>query len=580
MSTVRFLSASPLWDDLAGQNAFRRPALLRFATDDFMDEIQKVLASKQPSALRKFVARYETWRQPSAGLPIPQGGPLLKLYQPVHGRFYMVTATLACRVPGLPEHTVDLADEETVSFVVRRVFEGREMAYVVREDGEGWAPVAAGALAEGEERHAMAGTFFTGDDHLTRRLFMGLIPVAKREAYVNGRELPETPAAPPPPGTITAEDPRVVEFQRTVLDPWVGLFDWFQTQTGFDPDTETDVDADLRRGDALTSASQASPLILMDFAEFLKVHLPEVWRAVSQQIPRTDLGIRQRALYDALQNVGIYDRNAQNRSTIRNEIWYADGYRGAFDALSLPASGGDPGLPAGFVARLMTGDPRDPNPTPAVPPSPAPNPAADHAALRALISRPTFSTNIFDRPIAALVRDALIEFGGPAETPGRLPSLPPLESATEPEVLFAIRCVYLRPRCGKKSPPLISDRSELFRMAGFYDPDAPARHLRVALPIDTSPAALRKYDRNVAFVLSNELRKQMSRVTSMKKLMDGKVGKVKGGLDVSVICSFSIPIITICALILLMLMVSLLNIVFWWIPFFITCFPVPRLKAK
>ena len=40
------------------------------------------------------------------------------------------------------------------------------------------------------------------------------------------------------------------------------------------------------------------------------------------------------------------------------------------------------------------------------------------------------------------------------------------------------------------------------------------------------------------------------------------------------ICSFSIPIITICALIVLMIFVSLLNIVFWWLPFFRICLPI------
>jgi hypothetical protein len=41
------------------------------------------------------------------------------------------------------------------------------------------------------------------------------------------------------------------------------------------------------------------------------------------------------------------------------------------------------------------------------------------------------------------------------------------------------------------------------------------------------------------------------------------------------ICSLSIPIITICALILLLIIVNLLNIVFWWLPYFKICFPIP-----
>jgi hypothetical protein len=46
------------------------------------------------------------------------------------------------------------------------------------------------------------------------------------------------------------------------------------------------------------------------------------------------------------------------------------------------------------------------------------------------------------------------------------------------------------------------------------------------------------------------------------------------------ICSLSIPIITICALILLMIIVSLLDFIFRWLPWFLICFPVPRLRAK
>ena len=41
------------------------------------------------------------------------------------------------------------------------------------------------------------------------------------------------------------------------------------------------------------------------------------------------------------------------------------------------------------------------------------------------------------------------------------------------------------------------------------------------------------------------------------------------------ICSFSIPIITICAMIVLFIFVILLNIVFFWMPFLKICFPLP-----
>src|SRR5262249_18393583 len=45
----------------------------------------------------------------------------LKLYQPAHQRFYLVTSALVCRTPGLPDHTINAALQEKTTFVLRRV---------------------------------------------------------------------------------------------------------------------------------------------------------------------------------------------------------------------------------------------------------------------------------------------------------------------------------------------------------------------------------------------------------------------------------------------------------------------------
>ena len=99
--------------------------------------------------------------------------------------------------------------------------------------------------------------------------------------------------------------------------------------------------------------------------------------------------------------------------------------------------------------------------------------------------------------------------------------------------------------------------------------------MRIPLPGDTSIEGLRKFDKGVAIELSKQLRAQMQRISGMQDLMDGKV-KDEEGLDFGMICSLSIPIITICALILLMIIVQLLNIIFWWLPFFKICLPIRR----
>src|SRR6185503_4518409 len=161
---------------------------------------------------------------------------------------------------------------------------------------------------------------------------------------------------------------------------------------------------------------------------------------------------------------------------------------------------------------------------------------------------------------------------------------------------FVIRCVFSRPECGPIDPPLLSEATAPFQMAGFFDPDAPARPIRIALPLDTSPAGLRKFDKNTAFMISDMLCGQIDRVKGMtlgdlvlsvlpwpfhQDLPKTDGGPcTDGGIEVGMICSLSIPIITICALLMLMIIVSLLDIIFRWMPFFIFCFPLPKFKSK
>ena len=147
------------------------------------------------------------------------------------------------------------------------------------------------------------------------------------------------------------------------------------------------------------------------------------------------------------------------------------------------------------------------------------------------------------------------------------------------------------------APSVLSEPTETFQLAGFFDPDAPARPIRIALPIDTSPAGLRKFDKNTAFMMSDMLCGQIARMKGITlgdlirtvlpwplhkdlSVPDGGACVQGAGLEVGMICSLSIPIITICALILLMIIVSLLDIIFHWMPFFLICFPLPGFSSK
>lgn len=142
--------------------------------------------------------------------------------------------------------------------------------------------------------------------------------------------------------------------------------------------------------------------------------------------------------------------------------------------------------------------------------------------------------------------------------------------------LYLLRYVYERAQCDPP-PQYVSQPTELFELAPFFDPEAPARPIRIGLPVDVSIGGLRKFPKNVAFMMSKELRDKMESVH--KGMLKGDPPGNEGSFDLGHICSFSIPIITLIAFILLMIIAILLNIIFWWLPLLKICFPL-NLKAK
>ena len=167
---VKWLAPSPMWktdnhpNNSALTASFIQPAILRFANDSFMDELLAVL-KYYPDYLPEWEAQPETWREL---MPTPKITSLLKineplsefplkfrrqlpgaeqlqndseisgakinntdnsqkeelpfkLYQPAHQRYYLVSSSLVCRQPGLPDRWVDPGRQEQVSFVIRRL---------------------------------------------------------------------------------------------------------------------------------------------------------------------------------------------------------------------------------------------------------------------------------------------------------------------------------------------------------------------------------------------------------------------------------------------------------------------------
>ena len=670
---LQWTSPSPLWLAAAGaadttvrRSVLRQPAILRFASDTFMNDFLNLLET-DPLRLANFVAQPETWRGPTVGVepvkPVPAfarrlnrlglvaarqkqiasalvsvgpgassllgqesaaqasgAQPKFKLYQPAHQRYYLVTSCLVCGRAGLPDHAINPGRGEHGSFVLRRMFPpGRldantplpvfnanaweEYAFVTTANGSGWRRIpkekqsAGGVLIDGEEQLPLFSMNFAEDGGRLRRLFAGLIPVGKREAYMAASFLkqqddPEPAIKPRPP-----VEPRMILGWSQVTEPWKRLLERADAakQMQNAPQNPLTKDEPLSGG-ALTNAVKAtreqiqtgSWYIQLDFARFLKAHVNRVWKALNEEPVSPSLSpTTEQPLFDALTKTKL-------DSDLANDV---QGTR------TVPAN-----LGKVLIAAL----------------------AAEQTLETVTVSYksdsaqgwPSFVFPLADSVRAATVPDLAIDNADPKDTAIDLlekkldklaslieAALPPQPTAETPAVplaaqapmdmregWFVIRCVFERPECGPIDPPLLSAPTRQFQMASFFDPDAPARPIRIALPLDTSPAGLRKFDKNTAFMISDMLCGQINRLKGLslgdliRSVLPFPLHKdlsvpdggpcTSGGLEVGMICSLSIPIITICALLLLMIIVSLLDIIFRWMPYFLICFPLPKFKAK
>lgn len=109
--------------------------------------------------------------------------------------------------------------------------------------------------------------------------------------------------------------------------------------------------------------------------------------------------------------------------------------------------------------------------------------------------------------------------------------------------------------------------SEPFRVCAWWDGDGPGT--KISLP-DFSQ--LKKVKPNVAFEMPPALANLLK--GPAKDLMEGK-GKTSG-LELGWLCSFSIPIITLCAFICLNIFLSLFDLFLRWMMFIKICIPIPK----
>ena len=371
---IQWTTPSPLWEDAISQNMAQvrraelsRPAILRFATDSFMDDFMK-LAENDPQKLGQYTALPETWRglspMPETIVPAPAfarnfkrlglisarkkakqtvltqttdkyknfanshvANPL-KLYQPAHQRFYMVSACLVCERPGLPDKIPNSGREEKVSYVIRRLFPQGELnintklppldstweeyAYVLTDQGAKWKKVSnKHSLEIDEEQQPLFSVNINEDDGRRRKIFAGVIPTGRREAYMaagkSAAKISGGAAA-----TDAPMDTRVYVMRSQFRDPWKNLLQsaaqarktvnaTYIESDKVKPQPKATVDELLKN--SREQIQTISWLILLDFANYLAANLPRVWQSLNGDL--ITLNAAENVLKNALVNTKL-----------------------------------------------------------------------------------------------------------------------------------------------------------------------------------------------------------------------------------------------------------------------------------
>ncbi len=143
----------------------------------------------------------------------------------------------------------------------------------------------------------------------------------------------------------------------------------------------------------------------------------------------------------------------------------------------------------------------------------------------------------------------------------------------DPNARFRIDA-FVRVRRDDGCPPdlvWLAQPSDPYLIAPWFDNSSTPPVLVRLPPLDRKN--IRKLRPNVAFVVPKNLFNILS-CNKPKDLVEGN-GKECGDGGIDWICGFNIPIITLCAFIVLNIFLTLFNIIFFWLPFIKICFPIP-----
>jgi len=177
-------------------------------------------------------------------------------------------------------------------------------------------------------------------------------------------------------------------------------------------------------------------------------------------------------------------------------------------------------------------------------------------------------------PALTAAQQRALEHAGYAAMASRWANVAPLTPRYPTVALeYKVRCFFRMEDCEGCPPRIVwSFPSAPYSIKPWYaGSDGPPQQIEMP-PVTV--ASLKSMKPNVAFNVPPELQQHMDRI-NMADLVEGK--HTKTGIDFGMICGFSIPIITICAFIVLQIFLQLLNIIFFWLPFIRICIPYPKI---
>lgn len=507
-------------------DAGAEPLLLERTDARFMGNVRDELAAAERHAELR-------------GTIVKENDATLRLYQPVHRTYHIALAEAVCDAPGKPR--LDPAKIESAGMVIRRVEKrvgGRRVPVhegwmQSREGGARWVAFAdspfepSGLSKDADPDAQRRRSPSTGNAELDRRLALGRPTLASWSESAS-----ELFVLPPPVAAAT---------RSTLLFGLVTTTSLAVSPAPPAPEFEDD--------DILNASY---PVFLQAGDSSLNVKLPSIDRVVPRperdrpETLRTDDKVFQDYVSFLQQMVIQYD--------LLGESPAAKKLRAELNRIQLPfpSLGEKATKPLGVhleeAAKVLVLGPDE---------------GAASFRMPGAWVRP-------NRDQARAILDAIKD-----STRQRLDGLAREESQfASPDDRYRLRA-FVRVRRPDGCPPALfwSKETRPFSIAPWFE-NGPAPMPVVQLPDPFAPGGLGRFKPNVAFAVPPSIA-DVIRSNSPDDLIKGQ-GSKGPSLGIAWLCGFNIPLITLCAFIVLSIFLSLFQIIFWWLAFIKICIPIPR----